>query len=104
MRIQYVLTSLVRPFIWSDSISILFCFAIARHIIILFGAHLPCTLKWKAISRKNDTDKNPSNENDNEDETLEQPKIERTPSHSTQRVIYISSFSENLPNSIIKII
>ena len=52
MRIQYVLTSLVRPFLWSDSISILFCLTTTRHIIILFGAHLPCTLKWKAISRK----------------------------------------------------
>ena len=52
MRIQYVLTSLVRPFLWSDSISILFCLTTTRDIIILFGAHLPCTLKWKDISRK----------------------------------------------------
>ena len=90
---------------WSDRsygvILFLYCFVLPLPVILssYLGLIYLAHSSGKLFQGKNDTDKNPSNENDNEDETLEQPKIERTPSHSTQRVIFIWLLSEKLPNN-----
>ena len=78
---------------WSDRsygvILFLYCFVLPLPVILssYLGLIYLARSSGKPFQGKNDTDKDPSNQNDNEDEKLEQPKIERTPSHSNQRVI-----------------
>ena len=79
---------------WSDRsygvILFLYCFVLPLPVILssYLGIIYLARSSGDQFEGKNDGDKNPSNENDNEDVKLEQPDIEKTPSHSSQRVIF----------------